>query len=108
MGRRIAAAVAAVGLAAGAGVDGVAVAPATAAPSAIASNQPVVPAGESGSVSGNRDEAQPGEVLAWTGMGPHVAPVDNIVASMATQARYTNPSPMNTNVECTPAPGKIP
>lgn len=49
-----------------------------------------------------------GEVLAWTGMGEHVEPTDNIVSSMATQAKYTNPSPINTNVACTPAPGENP
>ncbi|WP_227659052.1 MULTISPECIES: triacylglycerol lipase [unclassified Corynebacterium] len=89
LGHRVAAALAAVGLAAGVATPAVAV--------------PEVPA--TGSVAG---EARSGEVLDWTGMGPHVAPTDNVVASMAAQAKYTNPSPINTNVECTPAPGENP
>lgn len=88
IGHRMMSAVAAVSLVAGAGLGA---APAGADPAPVPETT-----------------APTGEVEAWTGMGPHVAPVDNIVASMATQAKYTNPSPINTNVQCTPAPGENP
>lgn len=65
--------------------------------------QAVAAPGSSGS-----QPAAGGEVLAWTGMGPHGERATGFADVMAKQGLTEEISPLGSNVACTPAPGENP
>ncbi|MCF4007722.1 alpha/beta fold hydrolase [Corynebacterium uropygiale] len=52
--------------------------------------------------------AHAAEVAGWTGMGPQLAPQDNISAAIAHGMAAQDASPSGANEECTPRPGENP